>query len=129
MSRDEERSIEHDCARLVARYAQLSDAANWEETALLFAPDGRMARPADPDAWINGRAAILTAFKARPARQARHLCSNIVVQVLSDSEAHGETTLALFTPDDPPRIGLFEDRFTRTDAGWLFLERRGRLLF
>ncbi|MFN4096888.1 MAG: nuclear transport factor 2 family protein, partial [Sphingomonas sp.] len=45
MSPDAARAIEADCAKLVARYANLNDAARWAELADLYAEDGRMSRP------------------------------------------------------------------------------------
>lgn len=122
-------AIEHDCAKLVARYANLNDAGRWQELADLYAEDGRFARPSAPDDWIVGRDAILASFVARPARQGRHLCTNIDIEVLSADTAQGTCALCLFTSDAPPRIGSFEDRFVRTSEGWRFVERRGVMHF
>ncbi|MEJ2407768.1 MAG: nuclear transport factor 2 family protein [Novosphingobium sp.] len=123
------RAIEHDCAKLVARYANRNDAADWEEVAALYAPDGRMARPTAPDAWITGREAILAAFNARPARTTRHVCSNVEITVIDATTALGESAMLLFTGDGQPRVGSFFDRFVRTGEGWRFAERRGVLTF
>lgn len=127
MTEAETVQIEHACARLVARYANLNDAGDWEGVVALYAPEGKMARPSAPDDWIVGRAAILAAFKARPARTTRHLCTNVVIDVLSDAEARGECAMALFDRDSAPRFGGFHDRFVRTAEGWAFAERRGFL--
>ena len=127
MSNDEERAIEHDCAKLIARYANLNDAADWRGVAALFAPDGRLARPTAPNEWIKGRDAILASFLARPARRTRHLCSNVVVTVTSEYEATAESAMALFLPEDVVKVGSFDDRFVRTEDGWRFAERRGTL--
>jgi len=126
---DESRAIEWDCARLVALYANLNDAARWEEVAALYTEDGIMTRPTAPDAPIVGRAAILAAFQGRPPRKTRHLCSNVVVDVLSSTEACGESAMVLFTPEGPPLAGSFFDRFVLTADGWRFAERRGSLAF
>lgn len=123
------RAIEQDCARLIARYANLNDAARWVELAGLYAENGRMARPSAPDIWVVGRASILAAFQARPARITRHICSNIVIQVISAEEAEGESAMLLFTDAAPPKVGSFHDRFVRADDGWRFSERRGSLIF
>jgi hypothetical protein len=123
------RAIEQDCARLIARYANLNDAARWGELAALYAEDGRMARPSAPDQWIVGRAAILAAFQARPSRVTRHFCSNIVIEVIGLHEAEGESAMLLFTDAGSPKVGSFHDRFVRTDDGWRFSERRGSLIF
>ncbi|WP_227698612.1 nuclear transport factor 2 family protein [Sphingomonas hengshuiensis] len=125
----ERRAIEQDCARLIARYANLNDAGKWEAVAALYAPDGRMSRPTAPDDWIEGRAAILAAFTARPPRTTRHICSNIVIDVTGPDQAEGESAMLLFTGEGPPKVGSFHDRFVLTADGWRFAERRGTLTF
>ena len=129
MSEDERRAIEADCAQLIARYANLNDAADWQGVADLYAVDGRMARPTAPDDWTQGRAAILAAFLARPARTTRHVCSNVVIDVISPTQAVGESAMLLFTGEGAPKVGSFHDRFVLTAAGWRFAERRGSLTF
>lgn len=129
MPEDERRAIEADCARLIALYANLNDAARWEELAALYAADGLMTRPTAPDAPIVGRAAILAAFQSRPPRTTRHVCSNVVIDVESAAEARGTSAMLLFTGAPTPLVGSFHDRFVRTAEGWRFAERRGTLLF
>lgn len=127
MSPEATRAVEADCARLIARYANLNDAARWDELAALYADDGLMTRPSAPDAPVIGRAAILAAFQARPARQTRHVCSNVVIDVESPSTARGESAMVLFQPEGAPLVGSFHDRFVLTADGWRFAERRGSL--
>lgn len=130
VSAADRRAIEWDCARLISLYAQLNDAARWEEVAALYAPDGLMTRPTAPDAPIVGRDAILAAFQARPPRVTCHICSNIVVTVESACRASGSSAMLLFTAADaPPLVGGFRDIFVLTDEGWRFAERRGSLAF
>lgn len=129
LAADERRAIEADCARLVALYANLNDAARWDEVAALYAEDGVMVRPTAPDAPVAGRAAILAAFRARPPRVTRHVCSNVVIDVDSADSARGESAMLLFTGGPAPLVGSFHDRFVRTAQGWRFAERRGSLLF
>jgi hypothetical protein len=130
LSATDRRAIEWDCARLVSLYAQLNDAARWEEVAALYAPDGLMTRPTAPDAPIVGREAILAAFRARPPRVTCHISSNIVVTVESARRARGTSAMLLFTAADaPPLIGGFQDVFVLTEDGWRFAERRGTLAF
>lgn len=129
MTRDEARAIEHDCARLIADYANRNDAGEWEAVAALFAEDGRLARPSAPDDWIVGRPAILAAFRARPARRTRHLCTNIVIDVIDADHARGHSAVALFLGDSVVKPGSFDDRFVRTPDGWRFAERRGSMTF
>lgn len=127
MTADERRAIEADCTRLIALYANRNDAADWEGVVALYAEDGLMARPTAPDAPIVGRAAILAAFQARPPRKTRHVCSNVVIDVLSATEATGESAMVLFQPEGAPLAGSFHDRFVLTGEGWRFAERRGSL--
>ena len=124
---DQRRDIEADCARLIALYANLNDAARWDELAALYIEDGTMSRPTAPDPPIEGRAAILAAFQGRPPRNTRHVCSNVVIDVLGPDEARGESAMVLFQPDAAPLAGSFHDRFVRTAEGWRFAERRGSL--
>lgn len=130
MSAADRRAIEWDCARLINLYAQLNDAARWDEVATLYAPDGLMTRPTAPDAPIVGRDAILAAFQARPPRVTCHISSNIVIAVESANRARGTSAMLLFTAADaPPLVGGFQDIFVLTDEGWRFAERRGSLAF
>ncbi len=129
LTEDERHAIEADCARLIALYANLNDEARWEEAAALYAPDGLMTRPTAPDAPIVGQDAILAAFRARPPRITRHVCSNVVIDVESADTARGTSAMLLFTGAPGPLVGSFHDRFVRTPQGWRFSERRGTLLF
>ncbi len=129
MTPDERRAAEADCARLIALYANLNDEARWDEVAALYAQDGVMFRPTAPDAGVEGREAILAAFKARPPRTTRHVCSNVVIDVESPTTARGTSAMLLFTGDPVPLVGSFHDRFVLTAEGWRFAERRGSLLF
>jgi hypothetical protein len=126
---DERRAIEADCARLIALYANLNDVARWEEVAALYAERGVMTRPTAPDAPIVGRDAILAAFRSRPPRTTRHVCSNVVIDVDSADEARGTSAMLLFTGAPAPLVGSFHDRFVRTPEGWRFAARHGTLLF
>lgn len=127
MTGDERRAIEADCARLIALYANLNDAGRWDEVGALYVADGVMTRPTAPDAPLVGRDAILAAFKARPPRKTRHVCANVVIEVVSPTEARGESAMILLQPDHPPLAGSFHDRFVLTGDGWRFAERRGSL--
>jgi len=120
-----ERAIE----RMILDYAARNDAGDWEAVAAMFCEDGRMSRPVAPDDFIEGRAAILAGFRARPPRRTRHVVSNIRVDVEAAS-ATSSSQIQLFTaPGEPPMLGSFADRLILTDEGWRFAERRGSLDF
>ena len=129
MKNKDRRAAEADCARLIALYANLTDEARGEEVVALYAEDGVMVRPTAPNAPVAGREAILEAFKARPPRITRHICSNVVIDVESDTTARGTSAMLLFTGEAAPLVGSFHDRFVLTDDGWRFAERRGSLIF
>jgi hypothetical protein len=127
---DQERAeIEQQCARLIHVYANANDAADWDKVAGLYALDGAMYRPTAPADAIRGREQILASLRARPPRTTRHVCANVVVDVLSDALATGESAMLLFTGSPQPLVGSFHDRFVLTEEGWRFAERRGSLIF
>ena len=128
-------------SELIVRYAALNDAGDWEAVASMYTQDGRMNRPTAPDEFIVGRAAILAAFQARPSRAARHIIANIQVSLVDADHARASSQIMLFTGEaaedgglpiqsqSPPLVGTYEDRLVRSDSGWQFVERRGRLDF
>jgi len=138
---EDRQSIEWACTRVINLYALLNDAADWEGVAGLYTVDGQMARPSAPNNPVVGREAILAALKARPPRAARHVISNIVVDVDGENEARAMSVILLFqgqageegtlpTRDQTgPLVGYFKDRMVRTDEGWRFAERIGGLDF
>ena len=134
---------ERACERLVYRYAQLLDLGQAEKVPELFVDDGvwelpgriRFAGRAELDAGIPTR---LNA----PGRTARHLCMNVVIDVLGPDEAVGTSYMVNYRYDDPSGvpadvaptgdpvyIGEYHDRFVRTEDGWRFHQRRTELAF
>jgi uncharacterized protein (TIGR02246 family) len=126
---------EHEIASLVTRYAMLNDDGDYEGVAALFAEDGSFTRPSGGDPIV-GRGAILASYQGRPPRISRHLITNIVVDVASESEATARSTIVLYTaapgalPADankPALLGGFRDRLVKTAEGWRFASREGFL--
>lgn len=115
--------------RLIVDYAAANDAADWTRVAAMYVADGRMSRPTAPDAFIEGRAAILAAFEARPARTTRHVVANILVDVTGDMATASSQILLFTAAGQPPLVGSYRDRLVNTPEGWRFLERRGSLAF
>jgi hypothetical protein len=127
-------------AELIIRYAALNDAGDWDGVAALYTEGGRMNRPTAPEDFIEGRAAILAAFRSRPPRVARHIIANVLVILESETEARASSQILLFAgvsegegppvqSTAPPLVGTYHDRLTRTPHGWRFVERRGSLDF
>ena len=81
---------ERACERLVYRYAHLLDLGQEDRVPELFADDGvwelpgriRFAGRAELEAGIPTRLTV-------PGRTARHLCMNVVIDVLGPDEAVG----------------------------------------
>jgi ketosteroid isomerase-like protein len=120
---------EREIEGMILDYAALNDVGDWGAVAAMYVPEGRMSRPTAPDAFIEGRAAILAAFEARPARASRHITANIRVQVTGET-ANATSQILLFTAaGTPPLVGTYADRLVRTAEGWRFAERRGSLDF
>ena len=131
--------IEHACARLVQHYANLNDARRWEEVAGLYTEDGIFCRPSAPGEEIRGRAAILDSLLARPGRVTCHIVTNVVVDVVSESEARAFSRIVLYQAEPgsdgqvaqhslaQPLIGAFTDRLVLLSEGWKFSERRGTI--
>ena len=133
--------IERACERLVHEFAEALDTRQFEQLRDLFAPDATFYRPAEPDVMIRGVDAIIDSYRSRlQGYRSQHLCTNVLIRATSTDSASG--TLRIFFkagPADTPVgpgiqptlevLGGFEDRFVRTDHGWRFSERRGRLYF
>jgi 3-phenylpropionate/cinnamic acid dioxygenase small subunit len=117
-------------AELITRYAALNDAGDWDGVAALYTEAGRMSRPTAPDQFIDGRAAILAAFRARPPRTSRHIIANVLVTLDSETEARASSQMLLYTQaQTPPLIGTYQDRLIKNAQGWRFVERRASLDF
>jgi ketosteroid isomerase-like protein len=141
LSDDERRAIEADCERLIKLYVNLNDAQDWPAVAALYTEDARFARPSQPGVFVEGRAAILASFLARPARAQRHVIANVVVEVDDADHARAFSVIVLYMGDVPdegglpvqdpksPLIGTFTDKLVRTRDGWRFAERVGGLDF
>lgn len=132
MSPIERMLAEHQCEKLIKRFAVLNDEGAYEQMVQMFAPEGTFARPSTPDELIQGRENILAAFKSRPARTSRHFISNILVDLTDANNASALSYVLLFTAESgskesapPYLVGRFKDRLIRIDDQWLFLERLG----
>ena len=124
---------EHEISRLTTQFALLNDSGDWEAVAATFTEDASFVRPAGGDP-VMGRAAIHASFASRPPRKSCHLITNIIVDVISATEANSRCTLLLYaapagesTAASPGLIGGFRDRLVRTAEGWRFAERIGFL--
>jgi hypothetical protein len=141
MTPAERRAVEADVERQIKLYVNRNDAQDWEAVAALYTEDARFARPSKPGEFVEGRAAILAGFRARPPRAQRHVIANVVVDVESASAARAFSVIVLYqgnpAPEgelpamsaDSPLVGTFTDRLVLTEDGWRFAERVGGLDF
>jgi hypothetical protein len=138
MNAHERDAIERACTRLIHEYAWLNDQRDFEALAALFTADAELYRPSAPERAIVGRAAILAAFRMRPADTITfHVCSDVLIDVKDDGAVSSRSRILMLAgnraapgnpiPNEPraPVPGVFHDRFEWTDAGWRFAQRRG----
>jgi ketosteroid isomerase-like protein len=128
--------IEQACQRLIHRYAYLNDERDFEALIALFTDDATLYRPSAPTLALQGREAILSSFRGRPADvRTFHLCSDVIVDVEDAGHASARSRIVLLSGartengvdavSKPPAPGTFTDRLHLTAQGWKFAERRG----
>lgn len=129
--------IERVCARLPLLFAKYADNGDHAALAALFTEDCEFARPFQPDHPFYGRHRVQAIFRDRPPILVRHLVSNILVEVVSGTEARGSNYLAMLSSHastEPPQqagglyVGGFEDHYLKTSEGWQFKSRYGRVV-
>lgn len=132
--------IERACARLVTEYCHFVDHGEAAKIAGQFTEDGVWASATDTR---SGREAIAKSFGRRQdnaARMSRHVCSNLLIDVIDENNASGVVYLTLYRHDgDPARrvspteapdiIGEYRDTFVRTSDGWRFKQREIHVSF
>jgi len=128
--------IERECARLPLLFAKYADNGDHAALAALFTEDCSFARPFQPDHPFHGRDRVQAIFRDRPPILVRHIVTNVLVEVLSETEARGTNYLAMLSSHAspvPPQeagglyVGEFEDTYVRTSDGWKFATRQGRV--
>src|SRR5438874_2523392 len=134
---------ERDCERLVVDYARRLDLGDPERVAELFTDDAVWEMPGR--LRFEGRAQLREAFATRmvaPGRTARHVVTNVAIDLVAPGEAIGFCYLINYRhdsptgqPEDPAPaeapmyVGQYQDRFVRTAEGWRFKHRRSEVAF
>lgn len=127
--------IEAECHRLSVAFAAGVDHRRYEDVASLFAPD---AVYRSGSGTFIGPAGVLSYLQTRPQdRVARHVLSNHLVTVMSDTEAIGGCVFTYYaqeagTPSaQVPLIGVgdYDDRYVLTPEGWRFAARLCTFVF
>ncbi|HVM52525.1 MAG TPA: nuclear transport factor 2 family protein [Acidimicrobiales bacterium] len=128
-------AIERACERLVITYTHLVDGGRAAAVADLFTVDGVWSSGGNR---LEGREAIRAAFTRRQEsdRTSRHVCTNLLVDVIDADHATGLVYLTLYRHDgsgrgvpEPDLVGEYRDRFARTPEGWRFTERIATMAF
>lgn len=125
--------IELACQRLAYRFCHLSDHRRFDDYATVFAADGVFSRPG---LEAHGRPEILAAVRRRPDHlETRHLCTNVLVEVVDESHATG-TGVQLYIVHDTtsqtthtPVVVDFTDDYLLTPEGWKIARRSVRQAF
>ena len=132
--------IERECERLVTLYCHYVDHGEAERIAELFAKDGVWR---SPQVTMNGKEELRRGFRARQQNQrrmSRHVCNNLLIDVIDADNATGCVYLTLYRHDGkegralsplpgPEMVGEYRDRFVRTADGWRFADREAAISF
>lgn len=131
-------AIEHDCAKLVAKFHVMVDRWDHQGMVELFAEDGIFDHLfLGP---LKGHARIKEYFDAKDTSSVtQHITTNIVIDVIDADHAEGTAYFTFYgSPPDtkppaelegPMNTGMYTDRFVRTPKGWRFAYRRSQLIF
>lgn len=128
--------IERECGRLPLLFAHYADNGDHAALADLFVEDCVFARPFQPDHPFHGRERVRAIFRDRPPILVRHIVTNVLVEVVGESEARGTSYLAMLSSHAstiPPQeagglyVGGFEDHYVKTGQGWKFRSRHGHV--
>lgn len=121
-------------ANLIARYAELVDAGDFEGMADLLA-DAGIGDGAAPS-LLRGRESIAAMFARTTRRYAdgtprtKHITTNLVLEIEADtSQASARSYWTVLQaveelPLQPILAGRYHDRFVRRAGTWRFAERR-----
>ena len=114
--------------RLLAQYSQFCDDGEFDQFAMLFTTDAELQVMGDVHV---GREAIKTFMTAAqpPSRRGRHVITNAVIDVDSDSDSAEVRTDYLFV--SPQKVGGFastnvgrdHDRLVKRGGAWRFAVR------
>jgi SnoaL-like domain len=128
--------IERECDRLPLLFAKYADNGDHAALAALFTEDCEFARPFQPDHPFYGRDRVQAIFRDRPPILVRHIVTNVIVDVISETEARGTNYLAMLSchsSTEPPQpagglyVGEFEDHYVKIAERWQFKSRYGHV--
>jgi hypothetical protein len=124
------REIAEACERLSLDYSHFADTGRMDEWARLFAEDGELHVFGQVQ---KGREAILNAVAGGGETATLHCVSNIRIDVVNEDWAAGTAYVAAFMKAAnaaasaavvaPAAVGIYRDRYRRTEQGWRFAQR------
>lgn len=129
--------IEAEVAKLPLLFAKYADNGDHAALADLFTQDCEFARPFQPEHPFHGRDRVQAIFRDRPPILVRHIVTNVLVEVISETEAKGTnylTMLSSHASTTPPQeagaiyVGGFEDHYVKSEGKWRFMSRHGRVV-
>jgi len=130
--------IKDACAELVMKSASFVDNGEYSRLEEVFDAQASLRRP-NGDVLV-GFPAIVAAYRNRPPeRMTRHIVASTMVEVTSETEALGSSSVLLWSGnhEDYPgpagtraaarqTLGRFDDHFVRTSTGWRIIKRIAR---
>jgi len=142
-SQAEMRNTEAACYALCVDYAEIVDSRAWERLVEIFAEDATFTKPVPAQEVIHGAEKIVAWFQSFPKnRLTNHLISNFRVRMETNDTAVGSCRVLLYTSDvsepETPEgrqaapmqmMGIYYDRYVRTQHGWRFAERVASVTF
>jgi ketosteroid isomerase-like protein len=125
-----ELQIQHACEKLMMEYCYRVDSGVASTVADLFTEDCVRIQGNNK---TEGREALRAGFQMREdnkGRISRHVCHNTLLDITSETQAHGVTYLTLYRHDGEPErkfapleraemVGDYCNDFVRTEGGWL----------
>ena len=134
MGRLQKMEIEKACERLIYQYCYLVDHDEAAKIADLFTEYGTWF---NVNVTMNGSDGIRQGFQKRQdnqARMSRHVCTNVLIDVISAYEARATVYMSLYFHDGEPgrersptdclqKLGEYRDRFVKTEERWRFASR------
>ena len=129
--------IEDECRKLGVRYAQYIDLGDARKVADLFAEDGVWQTSTSTYTGAEEIQSALRAFQ-ESAGVVRHVITNQLVTLISERRATGVSYFTLYVAQDrgdgkpaslagqPIMVGVYEDEYVLTKAGWRFARRVSR---
>lgn len=134
----EQQAIEHECQRLAVQFTQIIDMGKSSEVADLFATDGQFDVPG---MLLENPEAIRALFAKREGsgKISKHVCTNILIDVINESEAKGVCYMTLYkyegepvegpAPlDGPFYVGHYIDKYIKENDQWKFAHRKAEMV-